>query len=199
MTFPGVISARARDDAMTADLDAIEDHGSIRDQRRRSYGAAVQHRSDDRPIPWTPKSHGFAFVGMDDGAVLDVDAVAQIDPVAVPSQHAVEPHARAGAEADAPDHAGVGRDVVVVAYRLDPASHPTCKSCAASRLGADQMPSAQRQYAVIQGADGDPAGAENLRRTIHFVQHVENDCEADQRKGEMPEPIAAPLPDEKSD
>src|SRR5271155_2915147 len=66
------------------------------------------------------QGHGLAFIRMDDGAVLDVETVAQIDPIAVPAQHAIEPNARAAAEAHGADHTGVGRDVVLLARRLDP-------------------------------------------------------------------------------
>ena len=126
-----------RDHAMTADLDAIEDHGAVRDQRRLADGAAVQQRPMSDRYPGS-QAHGLALVRVDDGAVLDVDAFAQVDPIAVPAQHAVEPDARARAEA------ARSRSRRRPERRSSPrppsrsAARPMYKSCVASRFGADQ-------------------------------------------------------------
>src|SRR5712671_810389 len=65
------------------------------------------------------QAHGLTLVRMDDGAVLNVAAVADHDPVIVAAKHAVEPDACTYPKPDVADHAGAGRDIVFIIGRLN--------------------------------------------------------------------------------
>src|SRR6267154_458277 len=85
-----------------------------------------------------PQAHRLTLVSMDDGAVLNIGAVADHDPITVAAKHAVEPHARPYPKPDVADHASTGRDIVfiigclnfLVAKRIDHASLRACKAIA---------------------------------------------------------------------
>src|SRR5258708_11684633 len=84
------------------------------------------------------QAHRLALVRMDDGAVLNIGAVADHDPITVAAKHAVEPHARTHSKPNVPDHASTGRDIVfiirclnlLVAKRIDHASLRACRAIA---------------------------------------------------------------------
>src|ERR1700736_6592864 len=53
----------------------------------------------------------------------------------------------------------------------------------------------ERQKKIVQNADPDPASAKNFRSAIHFVQHIDDDQHSGQGREEMPQPIAAAVPE----
>src|SRR4029077_12549970 len=84
------------------------------------------------------QAHRLTLVRVDDGAVLNIGAVADHDPITVAAKHAVEPHARAYPKPNVADHASAGRDIVfitgclnsLVAKRIDHADLRACKAIA---------------------------------------------------------------------
>ena len=89
-------------------------------------GAAVQHHvvADDAI---RADLEGKAGIGMQHRVVLDLRALAELDPLVVAAQHRVEPDAGVGLEPHAPDHdravgdpiAPVGRQVRRLAIKLE--------------------------------------------------------------------------------
>jgi hypothetical protein len=63
--------------------------------------------------------HRLTLIRMDYGAILNVCAVAEYDPIVVAAQYTVEPHTRPYAKPNASDHAGAGSDIVFIASRLN--------------------------------------------------------------------------------
>jgi LysR family transcriptional regulator, glycine cleavage system transcriptional activator len=56
------------------------------------------------------------------------------------------------------------------------------------------LPTQVRENQVVNNADPDPAGAEDLGRHIHCVEHVANDRETQERTEQMAHPVLAVLP-----
>src|SRR5450631_208930 len=63
-----------------------------------------------------------------------------------------------------------------------------------SNLEYDALFRTKCQADIVKNADGNPARAENLRGTVHFEEHVNDDCQSRQRKNNMAKPIAASPP-----
>ncbi|MGA2190503.1 MAG: hypothetical protein ABSH33_18435 [Steroidobacteraceae bacterium] len=106
-------------EAVASDADAVENHRAVRDERRLTDRASVQQRTmADRDVGG--QFHRLAGVRVDDGAVLDIGAVADRDPIIVAAQHTIEPYARPDPEANVADHASAGRNVVFMGRRLQP-------------------------------------------------------------------------------
>src|SRR5216684_1352919 len=84
------------------------------------------------------QAHRLTLIRVDDGAVLNIGAVADHDPITVAAQHAVEPHARTDPKPNVADHASAGRNIVfiigclnsLVAKRINHASLRACKAIA---------------------------------------------------------------------
>src|SRR5580658_1017544 len=101
------------DHAVASDSDPIENTRAICDERRIAHGTAVQKRAvTDGYI--AAERRRLTLVRVNDAAVLHVAALAQLDPVGVAAQHAVEPDARSLPKPYAADHASARRDVIVL-------------------------------------------------------------------------------------
>ena len=95
---------RARaDQAMPADLCAVEHHRADADQRAVADGAAMQHHLvADRDV--LAERDGKAHVGMQHAAVLHVRTAADFQQLGVTAQNCAEPHTRVDTQLDVADH-----------------------------------------------------------------------------------------------
>mmetsp|Transcript_41616 Transcript_41616/g.97794 ORF Transcript_41616/g.97794 Transcript_41616/m.97794 type:complete len:294 (-) Transcript_41616:1168-2049(-) len=95
-------------DAVAADAGAVQDHRADADQRAVADGAAVQHDLvAHRHV--LAQHQRKAVVGMQDRAILDVAAAADVQGRAVAAQHRVEPDAGVGLQGHAADHRSTRR------------------------------------------------------------------------------------------
>src|SRR5882762_7223921 len=88
------------------------------------------------------QTHWLTRIRMDDGAVLNVGAVADRDPIIIAADHAVEPHARTHPKPDVSDHASAGRDIVFIIRRLNflvakRINHAGLRACKAIAMTAE--------------------------------------------------------------
>src|SRR4029450_3924062 len=98
------------DDALPADDGLVVNDDADADQRAVADRAAVQHRpmADGDVAADRERNSG---VDVQDGAILDVGVVANLDRVVVGAQHGAGPDGHAPAEPNAPDDRCALRDV----------------------------------------------------------------------------------------
>src|SRR5262249_23573873 len=104
------------DQAVAADAGAVEHDRTHADQAVGRNGAAVQHDvvADDAVIADRQREAG---IGVQRRIVLDLRALAELDPLVVAAQHRAEPDAGIALEAHAADHARALRDPVAAVGR----------------------------------------------------------------------------------
>src|SRR5438270_3411496 len=91
------------DQTVLSDLRAIENDGTHADEAVASDAAAMQHHvmADDAIVA---DREGKPGISMKRGIVLDLRALAELDPFVVATQNRAEPHAGIALQAHAPDH-----------------------------------------------------------------------------------------------
>nr|GFC58613.1 hypothetical protein [Tanacetum cinerariifolium] len=96
------------DDAVFADLRAVEDHRVDADERVVVDGAAMQHDvvADGHVLADGQRR---PHVGVHDRAILHVAVLADVDQLVIPAQHGAEPDAGVGLKPDLADQGGAPR------------------------------------------------------------------------------------------
>ena len=91
--------------AMATNASAIQHHRSNANQALIANGATMQHDLVTHSDVFA-HHHGQAVVGMDDGQILHIAALANMDGLGVATQHGTKPHAGVGLQGDGPHHLG---------------------------------------------------------------------------------------------